>query len=50
VLINTDAHPDPVDWLVAPLAAGATMVLSRNTDTTKFDARAAAELVTRTIR
>jgi L-aminopeptidase/D-esterase-like protein len=50
VLIDTDAHPDPVDWLVAPLAAGATIVLCRNTDTTKLDARAGAEVVTHSIR
>jgi uncharacterized protein (TIGR03089 family) len=50
VLIDTDAHRDPVDWLVAPLAARATVVLCRNTDTTKLKARAAAELVMHTVR
>jgi uncharacterized protein (TIGR03089 family) len=50
VLIDTDAHPDPVDWLVAPLVAGATIVLCRNTDTTKLDARASAERVTHAVR
>jgi uncharacterized protein (TIGR03089 family) len=50
VLVDTDAHPDPVDWLVAPLAAGATIVLSRNTDAAKLGARARAELVTHAVR
>jgi uncharacterized protein (TIGR03089 family) len=50
VLIDTDAHPDPVDWLVAPLVAQATVVLCRNTDITKLDARAAAEVATFVVR
>jgi len=50
VLINTDTHPDPVDWLVAPLAAGATMVLCRNTDPARLDARAATELAADVVR
>lgn len=32
VLVDGDATPDPVDWLLAPLSAGASIVLSRNVD------------------
>ena len=32
VLLDADALPDPVDWLLAPLAAGASVVLCRNGD------------------
>ena len=46
VLIDTDAHPDPVDWLVAPLLAGASTVLTRHTDPAALDARLAAERAT----
>jgi uncharacterized protein (TIGR03089 family) len=46
VLIDLAAHPDPVDWLLAPLAAGASTVACRHLDTTKLGARADAELVT----
>lgn len=46
VLIDADAYPDPVDWLVAPLAAGASTVLCRNTDAAALGARAGAERVT----
>src|SRR5215475_3146513 len=39
VLIDTDSHPDPIDWLVAPLAAGATVVLCAHTNAAALDAR-----------
>jgi uncharacterized protein (TIGR03089 family) len=32
VLLDADALPDPVDWLLAPLAAGASVVLCRACD------------------
>ncbi|MEV6928894.1 TIGR03089 family protein [Dactylosporangium sp. NPDC051485] len=43
VLIDAVAHPDPVEWLIAPLAAGASIVLSVNSDPEKLSARAATE-------
>jgi uncharacterized protein (TIGR03089 family) len=46
VLIDTRAHPDPVDWLYAPLAVGASVVLCANLDPAKVTARAEAEKVT----
>ncbi len=39
VLIDGDAHPDPIDWLVAPLLAGASLVLCRNLDPARLPAR-----------
>jgi uncharacterized protein (TIGR03089 family) len=46
VLIDARVHPDPVDWLLAPLAAGASIVLCANLDATKLADRTAAERVT----
>jgi uncharacterized protein (TIGR03089 family) len=46
VLIDSDAYPDPVDWLLAPLAVGATIVLCANLDVSSVDARAESERVT----
>ncbi|MFI5890800.1 TIGR03089 family protein [Actinoplanes sp. NPDC051513] len=46
VLIDTRAYPDPADWLFAPLAVGASVVLCANLDKAKLDARATAEKVT----
>jgi uncharacterized protein (TIGR03089 family) len=43
VLIEGDAHPDPVDWLVAPLLAGASVVLCRNLDPARLPARLETE-------
>lgn len=45
VLIDADAYPDPVDWLLAPLSAGASTVLCRRLDATRLGARVDAELV-----
>lgn len=50
VLIDAGSHSDPMDWLLAPLAAGASTVLCANLDRSKIDARVAAERVTRVIR
>lgn len=47
VLIDTDANPDPVDWLVAPLLAGASTVLTRHTDPTLVDTRLVQEKASR---
>ncbi|MEV8511292.1 TIGR03089 family protein [Dactylosporangium sp. NPDC051484] len=43
LLVDAVTHPDPVQWLVGPLAAGASIVLSVNSDPEKLAARAAAE-------
>lgn len=46
VLIDGDAITDPVDWLVAPLLSGASVVLCRNLDPTRIPGRLAAERAT----
>ncbi|WFE23512.1 TIGR03089 family protein [Solwaraspora sp. WMMD937] len=45
VLVDCDRYPDPTDWLLAPLAAEATMVLCRNLDRQRLDGRVASEKV-----
>ena len=47
VLIDTAAVPDPRDWLLAPLAAGASIVLCGNLDRAKLPGRIESEQVTR---
>jgi uncharacterized protein (TIGR03089 family) len=49
VLIDTELHEQPVQWLLAPLAAGASVVLWANGDPATVDERAAAEGVTRVL-
>lgn len=46
VLIDTRAHPDPLDWLFAPLFAGASVVLCAHLDPAEPAGRASAERVT----
>jgi uncharacterized protein (TIGR03089 family) len=46
VLVDAARHPDPLDWLLAPLAAGATIVLVGRLDPATVAARAHAERVT----
>ncbi|WP_030435012.1 TIGR03089 family protein [Actinoplanes subtropicus] len=46
VLIDTRAYPDPADWLFAPLAVGASVVLCANLHPAKLEARTTAEKVT----
>ncbi|MCI4064359.1 TIGR03089 family protein [Micromonospora sp. R77] len=46
VLIDVSAHPDPVDWLLAPLTAGATLVLCANLDPARLPSRTTAEKTT----
>ena len=48
VLMDARAYPDPVDWLFAPLVAGASIVLCTNLDPAKLDARIDTEKVSRT--
>jgi len=43
VLVDAGAHADPVDWLLAPLTAGASIVLCKDLDETARAGRAAAE-------
>ncbi|MCW3814651.1 TIGR03089 family protein [Micromonospora sp. DR5-3] len=49
LLVDTGQHPDPVDWLLAPLTAGASLVLCGNLDPARLDARTATEQVTRSL-
>lgn len=49
VLVDAARHPDPVDWLWAPLAAGASVVLCGNADPGRMADRAAVERVTVTL-
>ena len=46
VLIDASKHPDPVDWLVAPLVTGASIVLCGNLDPRAVEKRVASENVT----
>jgi uncharacterized protein (TIGR03089 family) len=46
---GTATEAGPVAWLLAPLAAGASIVLVRSADVTRLPARAAAERVTATL-
>jgi uncharacterized protein (TIGR03089 family) len=49
LLVNVADHEQPVEWLLAPLAVGASIVLCANLDRSILDARIAAEGVTRVI-
>ena len=49
VLIDARAYPDPIDWLFAPLVAGASIVLCANLDPAKLAARTDAEKVSVTL-
>ena len=46
VLISVADHPQPMDWLVAPLVAGCTLVAVANADPSILDSRAGAERAT----
>ncbi|GAA4708190.1 TIGR03089 family protein [Phytohabitans rumicis] len=50
VLIDAARFEHPIQWLLAPLAAGATLVLCANLDAGALDARTRAEKVTRVLR
>jgi uncharacterized protein (TIGR03089 family) len=47
VLVDVAEHEHPVKWLLAPLAAGASVVLCAHLDPATVEARAAAEGATR---
>ncbi len=49
LLVDVAKHEQPVFWLLAPLAAGASVVLCANLDPGTIDARIAAEGVTRVL-
>jgi uncharacterized protein (TIGR03089 family) len=46
VLIDARTHPDPMDWLFAPLVAGASIVLCAHLKTDGLEKRTSAERVT----
>ncbi|MEE6257612.1 TIGR03089 family protein [Plantactinospora sonchi] len=46
VLVDAARHPDPVDWLLAPLVAGASVVLCGHLDPARRPGRVTAEKVT----
>jgi uncharacterized protein (TIGR03089 family) len=46
VLVDARAYPDPADWLLAPLVAGASIVLCGNLDPASVEKRALSEKVT----
>ncbi|WP_067496351.1 TIGR03089 family protein [Actinoplanes sp. TFC3] len=50
VLINAATYPDPRDWLLAPLFAGASVVLCANLDESAIDRRVSSENVTLVLR
>jgi uncharacterized protein (TIGR03089 family) len=49
VLVDAGTHPDPADWLLAPLVTGASIVLCAHLDRAKLDARIDTEKVSRTL-
>lgn len=46
VLVDADEHPDPLDWLLAPLAVHSTVVVVTHTDKAKLEAKAVSERAT----
>jgi uncharacterized protein (TIGR03089 family) len=49
VLVDARAYPDPADWLLAPLVAGASVVLCANSDAERLPGRTDTEKVTLTL-
>lgn len=49
VLIDTSSVEEPLIWLMAPLTAGASIVLCANLDHSRLDQRILAERVTRVL-
>jgi uncharacterized protein (TIGR03089 family) len=49
VLIDASAFPDPADWLIMPLVAGASVVLCANLEKSAVAKRVSAERVTVTL-
>ncbi|GGM20177.1 TIGR03089 family protein [Micromonospora sonchi] len=49
LLIDVDALPDPVDWLLAPLTARASLVLTAHPDPARLPTRRSTERTTHTL-
>ncbi|MFG1776556.1 TIGR03089 family protein [Micromonospora sp. NPDC049048] len=49
LLVDVAEHEQPVYWLLAPLAVGASVVLCANLDQARLEARVAAEQITRVL-
>ncbi|MEG3632280.1 TIGR03089 family protein [Micromonospora palythoicola] len=49
LLVDVDRHPDPLDWLLAPLSVGATLVLCAHPDQARLADRRSTERVTRAL-
>ncbi|SCE80353.1 TIGR03089 family protein [Micromonospora mirobrigensis] len=49
LLVDAAEHEQPLKWLLAPLTAGASIVLCANLDRARLDARIAAEGITRVL-
>ncbi|HEX6686470.1 MAG TPA: hypothetical protein VF062_27105, partial [Candidatus Limnocylindrales bacterium] len=49
VLVDPGKHGEPVMWLLAPLSAGASIVMWANADPGTLDERIAAEGITRVL-
>jgi uncharacterized protein (TIGR03089 family) len=49
ILIDTTSCEEPLIWLMAPLTAGASIVLCANLDRSRLDGRMAAERITRVL-
>lgn len=49
VLVNVDTHPRPMDWLVAPIAVGASLVLCLGMRQQAIDAAGATERITASV-
>jgi uncharacterized protein (TIGR03089 family) len=49
VLVDASVYPDPADWLLAPLVAGASVVLCAHLDSARLPSRAETEQVTVTL-
>jgi hypothetical protein len=47
VLVDAAISEEPLIWLLAPLSAGASLVLCANLDRSKLDERITTERVTR---
>ncbi|SHN29857.1 TIGR03089 family protein [Cryptosporangium aurantiacum] len=46
LLVDADAHEHPVEWLLAPLAVGASVVLCANLDRSRLNGRVESDSVT----
>ena len=49
LLVDVTANPDPVDWLLTPLTAGASVVACAHPDPTRLASRAETEKATHTL-